>query len=228
VFEDIVYEHGGHVGSFVSGNTDYLVVGEKPGSKLAAAMAHGITILTEQEFMSLLETKGESDFSADNFLKEHSELRTCKWCQSTYQQWKNVPNYDTCPTCAIFAFPVCPHCNSQPLYVTDYKMYKCFTCGTWFEASYSAHVKVVNHVHIFKRTSVGIECIACGVKHRGTFTFRTKEEYDAIPEQVRRQREEDVRIREELRTHKRAEDWVASLSSEQIAELKEKLEHDTI
>ncbi|MCI9192484.1 MAG: NAD-dependent DNA ligase LigA [Acutalibacter muris] len=43
-------ELGAHPASSVTKNTDFLIVGEKAGSKLAKAQALGITTLTEQEF----------------------------------------------------------------------------------------------------------------------------------------------------------------------------------
>jgi DNA ligase (NAD+) len=50
-----VIEHlGGKVTSAVSGKTDYLVVGESPGSKLSQARELGITVLNEQEFLKLV------------------------------------------------------------------------------------------------------------------------------------------------------------------------------
>lgn len=36
--------------SVVSRRTDYLILGERPGNKLAKALALGISILSEQEF----------------------------------------------------------------------------------------------------------------------------------------------------------------------------------
>ncbi len=45
---------GGKVTNSVSGKTDYLVVGEKAGSKLTKARELGVTILDEQQFLQLL------------------------------------------------------------------------------------------------------------------------------------------------------------------------------
>jgi len=50
-----VVEAGGSIGSGVSKNTDYLVVGGKPGSKLGKAIALAVARITEQEFYTLLQ-----------------------------------------------------------------------------------------------------------------------------------------------------------------------------
>ena len=44
---------GAKAGSSVSKNTDYLVAGEKAGSKLAKAQSLGVTVLTEDEFIKM-------------------------------------------------------------------------------------------------------------------------------------------------------------------------------
>ena len=45
---------GGRVMTSVSSKTDYVVLGDKPGAKLKKAEELGITILTEQEFLDMI------------------------------------------------------------------------------------------------------------------------------------------------------------------------------
>ena len=49
---------GGATGSSVTRSTDYLITGERPGSKLAKAQQYGTTILSDEEFMALLRRHG--------------------------------------------------------------------------------------------------------------------------------------------------------------------------
>ncbi|MDQ2853905.1 MAG: NAD-dependent DNA ligase LigA [Chloroflexota bacterium] len=55
--EEAIRAAGGHAAGSVSAKTDYLVAGEKAGSKLAAAVRHGVPVLDEDGFRALL---GES------------------------------------------------------------------------------------------------------------------------------------------------------------------------
>lgn len=47
-------ELGAHPTSSVTKKTDYLIVGEKAGSKLAKAQQLGVRTLTEQEFEDMI------------------------------------------------------------------------------------------------------------------------------------------------------------------------------
>jgi DNA ligase (NAD+) len=53
--EDIITKLGGRAASSVSKNTDYLVAGEKAGSKLEKAKKLGVTVITEDEFEKLVQ-----------------------------------------------------------------------------------------------------------------------------------------------------------------------------
>lgn len=53
----LIEERGGKVSNSVSRKTNYVVVGENPGSKLEKARALGIAILNEEDFERLLNIK---------------------------------------------------------------------------------------------------------------------------------------------------------------------------
>jgi len=52
--EELITRYGGRAASSVSRNTDYLVAGEKAGSKLAKAHQLGVKVISEDEFEKLM------------------------------------------------------------------------------------------------------------------------------------------------------------------------------
>jgi len=53
----LVGKHGGKSSSSVSGKTDFLVAGSDPGSKLDKANALGVKVISEREFMNMVNEK---------------------------------------------------------------------------------------------------------------------------------------------------------------------------
>ena len=56
-----IREHGGKAAGSVSKKTDFLVAGEKAGSKLTKAQQLGVPVLTENEFLDMLNAPAASD-----------------------------------------------------------------------------------------------------------------------------------------------------------------------
>ena len=52
--QELIVAQGGKATSSVSKSTDFLVAGEKAGSKLTKARQLGVTVLTEEDFETLL------------------------------------------------------------------------------------------------------------------------------------------------------------------------------
>lgn len=52
--QEAVERLGGRATSSVSGETNYVIVGKDPGSKLKEANQHGVEILNEEQFEKLL------------------------------------------------------------------------------------------------------------------------------------------------------------------------------
>jgi len=60
VFKKIIESHGGKVSGSVSKNTDYVLAGEKAGSKAEKAESLGVEILSEKDFNNLINKKEEN------------------------------------------------------------------------------------------------------------------------------------------------------------------------
>jgi DNA ligase (NAD+) len=56
--KNLVERLGGRATSSVSGNTDYLVTGENPGSKLEDARKQNVYIIKEKTFVEMVDREG--------------------------------------------------------------------------------------------------------------------------------------------------------------------------
>jgi len=54
-FKELIEKSGGKASGSISKKTDYLLAGEKAGSKLTKAETLGVTVLNEEAFEKLLE-----------------------------------------------------------------------------------------------------------------------------------------------------------------------------
>lgn len=248
-FEALVRQHGGTPGSSVSKNTNYLVVGEKPGSKLAVAAALGIPTITEEVFLSLLQPPNPLDDEVPltpdelSLINSHIVTLTCSNCKREYRQWDTLPDRETCSVCELLLpIPPCPHCNSNnPTYVEDFDLYTCMSCGTWFKASHSIHARHTKHLCFFqqtKQTRDGVykTCLGCGnqifLSNNDLTDIKLK--YEKAPILVRQWKEEAEEqekrreaIKQESEKEVEALRFVESLSEEQIDQLKEALNVET-
>jgi len=148
---------GGFVGSSVSRNTDYLVVGEKPGSKEAKAIVLGIPRITEGELLNLLEELPEEELpmekwneydikviTEETFLKvletleahvEEKKRSKTKYPPREEMSYTNMQVLDQLLTDhaglnrEINLQPIlCRHCNNVIPYSIHKIHYYCFNC----------------------------------------------------------------------------------------------------
>lgn len=241
-FEELVVQNGGIFGTSVTKNTDYLVVGEKPGSKLAVAALLGTKTISEQEFMNLLtESTGSAAIgSPEVILEDAYRLRTpvivlngfldhphlavvkCVWCNKAYQIWDDQPNYATCPMCEMFARPVCPKCHQVPVYVTTLSAYYCRSCYYVFEGPHSENVYYIDHVHVTRPGHS--RCILCGRSMNSPTKVHPGRAIAAANES---QREEDIlrmtRTQQEQRDERNVTKQLDAMSHEEIEALGDQL-----
>lgn len=222
-FQKLVLENGGKFGTSVTKNTDYLVLGENPGSKLAAATQLGTKVISEQEFLDLLrrETFDEVPLTEEKLaeLEAHMTVRMCRWCGRTHKQFDTVPDYQTCPVCEILSNPKCPKCNTGDIvFVVMAKNYYCFKCHVFFDAPHSYAVKYIEHIHILDDN---YRCVVCRKKwpqslkvHRTQLQMNRWEQAQETA-RLRRAQEEE----QELRLQR----WFQSLTEAEKEELRKQV-----
>lgn len=62
--EQLIESYGGKVTSGVTGKTSFLVVGDRPGSKLAKAQSLGVPVLKEEDFQNLIDGSAGPEMNA--------------------------------------------------------------------------------------------------------------------------------------------------------------------
>lgn len=238
-FQALVESNGGIAGVTVTRDTDYLVVGEDPGSKLARAVLLGtVKIISENDLLKLIdESKAEVETPATpaelEEINRHNLILNCKWCKKTYRQWDTLPNTQTCPVCELLSNPNCPHCdNDNPIYITNFNIYKCMACGRLFEAPCSTNRRTVKHLHLFILGTPNHKKCPCGASIILTDEdiAQDKKQYEEVPGKVKKWRLEEERLikrQEEQATRRLADEkaltFIESLTDEQRKELKKEL-----
>lgn len=237
----LVEAHGGVVGPDISKSTDYLVVGEKSGSKLVRASLLGIKTLSEEQFRDLLKPKTSDETPLTHIelleLESHTIHKICKWCNRAYKIWDNISDYNTCCICELKESK-CPNCNYRPIFVSDFGLYHCMLCGLWFSAPFYIDSNITKHIHYWSNaqiqdTKIYKTCIGCSCRIEVTDSDLKAQSYKRaqaptwVKEWEIRGRDLEVqRIKEKIQENKEreAEDFVKSLTEEQVNALKVSLE----
>jgi len=213
-FQRLVEEHGGIAGGDVTKSTDYLVVGEKPGSKLVRATMLGVQTISEDVFLKLLE-EPEAQTPTAETLKETQERlleqRYCYFCKRYYNEFKTLPDYDTCILCEVAYKPKCPKCGSTNVEFspTCGKLYECQSCEHWFKAPYKRQGPISLSHYWFRKTvkdngDIVEDCLCGTVKITHPNGTWEKHEPRHVIEQARKishahavQEERKFRVRQE-------------------------------
>jgi len=238
-FQKLVEEHGGIAGSDVSRSTDYLVVGDKPGSKLFRAGMLGVKTISEAEFLKLLEeTQDETPLTKEklNEINSHFIDKTCYFCGGTTKQFDTWVDTDTCFLCETRDTPECPKCHHKYSYwVSDFKTYHCNNCGNWFKAPNSRNAFTISHLHFWFRTETKsngdiVRNCLCGtvlIDHPDG-TWEKHEPKNIIEKTMREAHEHAVeeerlyheKLKEEKGKEKEIFDFIESITPEQRDQLR--------
>ena len=61
----LVIAHGGNISTSVSKKTSYVLAGEQAGSKLIKAQSLNVPVITEEEFLQMLEERSQNDLESN-------------------------------------------------------------------------------------------------------------------------------------------------------------------
>jgi len=237
--QSMVVRAGGIVGSSVNKNTDYLVVGKDYGSKFAKALDYGIATISEDEFWALFAEDEEYEEPLTQAelkdIESNEVLRTCTTCNKEYKAWASSIDSGICPVCSLLQIvktnvqnvPKCPHCNSDVLYVEDFKEYHCNLCGIWFAHPYASAARTVKHLckmRTINETEGGYLRICTGCGRDGFVSYEEHQEmvdkYEQAPTLVIEWDAQKEIVRADIEAKYKARmDRIANLSPDEEAEL---------
>jgi len=129
----LVEEKGGIPGASVNRSTDYLVVGSKPGSKLFRAQQLGTKILTEADFWGLMEPR-EEEVGQTKIMTEDQFLRLVEETSPSYWSKKNFKKVSEDLGITLLPPVECKFCGSTIPYSILPDHYYCWNCNqmsTW-------------------------------------------------------------------------------------------------
>jgi hypothetical protein len=231
----LVEKAGGTAGSDISGNTNILVVGEKPGSKLTRAALLGIQIISEKEFFDSLKEDPQEDILVPLSKEELEDpilISKDKW--HTIFQQKNTRIISSIIFEDIlnnYPAPLCPNCSDEMVLIEDFGLYHCMFCGQWSQAHYSLYARSIKHhclTHTISQNEKQIikQCIGCSrtIILRPEDIIEQEKRFKDAPILFQKLKEENLRIKEKIEKDKKEQEvidtYLKSLTPEQIEELR--------
>ncbi len=181
--QSLIEEKGGIAGASVTKNTDYLVVGSKPGSKVWKAQQLGTTILTEQELWDLLKepvdseeiilTQGQLDGTEELPWAEIAKLgitimtssqleRLLRHSEPSYQNPDKLRQLLLDYPVDLLPPQVCRYCQMLIPYSIHTDDYYCFNCNQYMNHFPHNHCWVDLGLGLPK-TSLGSIYLACKI-----------------------------------------------------------------
>jgi len=147
---DLVQAAGGDVSSHISKSTDFVVVGEKPGSKFNTARLLGLKLIDEEDFLKLLEGSSKKAMVASEPEAQKAFSPPPKEDLSYFSKGNLLDFLNRHKGSLLDALIVdhpCPYCGTIIPYTIDKVFWYCFNCQYY---SNGAEIEGrVGHIHLF-------------------------------------------------------------------------------
>lgn len=193
--QNLVIEAGGIPGASVCSSTDYLVVGDRPGSKLSKAEGLGVTILTESEFRAMIESG--KDIDGEDWSNIQDIVRTEDLLSALEKLMKKTSYWDSnimegliiqYPDITLMPESKCPFCgqvipysiHTKDTVSTPKDTYYCFNCRNYSDQPSHNHCWVLTEFKGTEAEPLVLACIVCS-----EMRFATEPEYKEIRDHYR-------------------------------------------